>query len=265
MQGFVADLLAQQGALVEPIEPEGLEVLAPPPVQQALGGERAVPAGVRRDAACRCASASGSRATGSTGSDRLARRQGRWARLVLRPELRRPRIRNGCWSTRWCWTTRRSGCSTWCRPGPVIWCWISAIPLCPTRSAMACCGLASIWRPARCPTPCWSRSRPGSMRRSADAALPDEAELPPAWERSRLLELVDRALHPRLDAALAPFVKGLRRRLEPRSGAALRRTTTTSIARRRAACPRWPKAIAGRRREEQRSEAIRREYHAKMR
>ena len=37
MQGFVADLLTQQGALVEPIEPEGLEVLAPLPVQQALG------------------------------------------------------------------------------------------------------------------------------------------------------------------------------------------------------------------------------------
>ena len=37
MQSFVADLLTQQGALVEPIEPEGLEVLAPPPVQQALG------------------------------------------------------------------------------------------------------------------------------------------------------------------------------------------------------------------------------------
>src|SRR5215472_4020021 len=37
MQGFVADLLTQLGALVEPIEPEGLEVLAPPPVQHALG------------------------------------------------------------------------------------------------------------------------------------------------------------------------------------------------------------------------------------
>ena len=31
MQGFVAGLLTQQGALVELIEPEGLEVLAPPP------------------------------------------------------------------------------------------------------------------------------------------------------------------------------------------------------------------------------------------
>ena len=37
MQGFVADLLRHEGALVEAVEPEGLEVLAPPPVQQALG------------------------------------------------------------------------------------------------------------------------------------------------------------------------------------------------------------------------------------
>ena len=37
MQGFVAALLRHEGALVEPIDPEGLEVLAPPPVQHALG------------------------------------------------------------------------------------------------------------------------------------------------------------------------------------------------------------------------------------
>jgi hypothetical protein len=37
MQGFVAALLRHEGALVETIEPEGLEVLAPPPVQNALG------------------------------------------------------------------------------------------------------------------------------------------------------------------------------------------------------------------------------------
>jgi len=35
MQSFVADLLTQQGALVEPIEPEALEVLAPPSVHSA--------------------------------------------------------------------------------------------------------------------------------------------------------------------------------------------------------------------------------------
>jgi hypothetical protein len=37
MQGFVADLLRSQDALVEPIEPEGLDVLAPASVQRALG------------------------------------------------------------------------------------------------------------------------------------------------------------------------------------------------------------------------------------
>ena len=86
----------------------------------------------------------------------------------------RRRIRNGCSSTRLCWTMRRSGCSTSRRPGPATWCWISASPLCRTRSAMACCGLASIWRPARCRTPCWSRSRPGSMRRGWMRRCPAE-------------------------------------------------------------------------------------------
>ncbi|MDQ2801532.1 MAG: hypothetical protein M3Y41_02155, partial [Pseudomonadota bacterium] len=33
----MAELLTARGALVEPIEPEGLEVLAPPPVRDALG------------------------------------------------------------------------------------------------------------------------------------------------------------------------------------------------------------------------------------
>ena len=37
LQSFVADLLARDGALVERIDPEGLEVLAPGPVQNALG------------------------------------------------------------------------------------------------------------------------------------------------------------------------------------------------------------------------------------
>ena len=37
MQGFVAALLRHEGALVETIDPEGLEVLAPPSAQQTLG------------------------------------------------------------------------------------------------------------------------------------------------------------------------------------------------------------------------------------
>ena len=37
VRSFVSALLQHEGALVEAIEPEGLEVLAPPPVQRALG------------------------------------------------------------------------------------------------------------------------------------------------------------------------------------------------------------------------------------
>src|ERR1700733_4972489 len=37
MQDFVEALLLHQGALVEPIEPDGLEVIAPPEIQRALG------------------------------------------------------------------------------------------------------------------------------------------------------------------------------------------------------------------------------------
>ncbi len=46
------------------------------------------------------------------------------------------------------------------------------------------------------------------------SAEPPEAALPPMWERARLLDLVDRALRPRLDSALAPFIKALHRCLD---------------------------------------------------
>jgi hypothetical protein len=82
MQGFVAALLRHEGALVEAIEPEGLEVLAPPPVQLALGVAElsrlgfgtTLPAAAQRvgmegDWLERCA--------------RLLGPQGRWTRRVL--------------------------------------------------------------------------------------------------------------------------------------------------------------------------------------
>jgi hypothetical protein len=43
--------------------------------------------------------------------------------------------------------------------------------------------------------------------------LPQDAELPLIWDRPRVLDLVARALPARLDDALAPFLKGMRRRL----------------------------------------------------
>ena len=93
MQRFVAALLRHEDALVEPIEPEGLDVLAPPPVQQALGiGELArlgfgstLPPGAQR--------------VGIEGDwlDRFARLlgpRGRWMRRVVSPDTKaagRPR------------------------------------------------------------------------------------------------------------------------------------------------------------------------------
>jgi len=37
LQQFVAELLEERGAAVEPVEPEGLDVLAPPDVREMLG------------------------------------------------------------------------------------------------------------------------------------------------------------------------------------------------------------------------------------
>ncbi len=46
-----------------------------------------------------------------------------------------------------------------------------------------------------------------------DNDLPADAALPPDWERARVIDRVRRALPWRVEAALAPFVTGLRRRL----------------------------------------------------
>ena len=97
----------------------------------------------------------------------------------------------------------------------------------------------------------------------ADAPLPDGANVPSVWERSRLLDLVNRALSPRLDAALAPFVKGLHRRL----GRDQERLYSYHNDLHREAALRLSalgKDDAGRQREEKRNEAIRREYQAKL-
>jgi hypothetical protein len=106
------------------------------------------------------------------------------------------------------------------------------------------------------------RITPGAVA-GADAALPTDADLPPDWERSRLLELINRALYPRLDSALAPFVKGLRRRL----GRDQERLYSFHNDLHREAARRLSQLAegdVGRQREQKRSEAIQREYSAKL-
>jgi len=96
-----------------------------------------------------------------------------------------------------------------------------------------------------------------------DAALPANAGLPAAWEQNRLLGLVERALYPRLDSALAPFVKGLRRRLDRDQ----ERLYSYHNDLHREAIRRLSLLAEGdssREREERRLEAIQREYLAKL-
>jgi hypothetical protein len=97
----------------------------------------------------------------------------------------------------------------------------------------------------------------------AGEAPPEDADLPAIWDRPRLLGLLARALPPRLDAALDPFVAGLRRRLgRDQERLHLYHNDLHHEAMRRAL------ALAAddprRRREEERAAAIGREYRAKL-
>src|ERR1700735_1343464 len=82
MQRFVAELLTAEGALVEQIEPEGLEAVVPPSLQCMLGvpelcrlgfgttlPDRGTPVGIESDWLERCGRAMGER--------------GRWSKCVL--------------------------------------------------------------------------------------------------------------------------------------------------------------------------------------
>jgi hypothetical protein len=100
-------------------------------------------------------------------------------------------------------------------------------------------------------------------RLEPDTEVPEQADLPPVWDRDRVAELIRKALPPRLDVALDPFIKGLRRRLV-RDQDRLHRyhNDLHHEAMSRAAV--LPKGDAKRVREEQRAEAISREYRAKL-
>ena len=266
MQGFVASLLRHEGALVEAIEPEGLEVLAPPPVQQALGLSElsrlgfgaTLPPGAER--------------VGLEGDwiDRLAR--------VLGPDGR--------------WTRRVA-------PGA------SKPPGDPERLLGQALVLDNATFRLLDVSPAWTRYLLLDFRASAvsddkrdftlrlginlatgvllpDAMLPpmaralDEPDaagdglpppsptlLPTPWERTRVLALLARALPPRLQTALDPFIKGLRRRLA-RDGDRLHgyHNDLRREALSRAAA--LPGDDPRRRREEQRAEAAAREYQTKL-
>jgi hypothetical protein len=97
----------------------------------------------------------------------------------------------------------------------------------------------------------------------AEAALPPDAELPALWDRARVAEVVQRALPPRLEAALHPFVIGMRRRLGRDQERLYRyHNDLHHEAMRRAVA--LPDGDPKRTREDQRAAAVEREYRAKL-
>ena len=262
LRNFVADLLRHEDALVEPIEPEGLEVLAPSQVQRALGvGElsrlgfgTSLPPGARR--------------VGMEGDwlDRFGRllgARGQWTRVALAADARMPAdpervlghelaLDNAtfrlldvtpAWTRYLVMDFRASAVSDDKRD------FITRIGVNLATGALPDAIIAALGRFLDQP--------------ELTVAEPPEAELPPMWDRARIGSLVARALSPRLDAALTPFVKGLRRRLT-RDQDRLHRYHNDlyhqAMVRALGLAEGDPKRL----REERRAEAIDREYRAKL-
>jgi hypothetical protein len=267
MQGFVADLLRHEGALVDAIEPDGLEVLAPPHVQRVLGvGELSrlgfgagLPPAARR--------------VGIEGDwldcfSRLLGPQGRVVRHVVHTAARSPgdpervldrelvldnatfRLRgvSPAWTRYLLLDFRASAVSDDKRD------FIVRLGVNLATGALPDAVLAAV-------TPAFEHPAPGGD--PADFVLPQDAELPTLWDRPRLLGLVGRALPLRLEAALAPFVVGMRRRLgRDQDRLHLYHNDLYRDAMRRALA--LTDGDPKRRREELRAEAIGREYRAKL-
>jgi len=271
MQGFVTDLLRHEGALVEAVEPEGLEVLAPRPVQQALGlGELSrlgfggtLPPGAQR--------------VGLEGDwlDRFAQvlgPRGRWTWRVLSAPSRAPGDPGSVLGQELVLdnaTFRLLDVSpAWTRY-LVLDFRISAVSddkrdfTLRLGVNLATGALPDAVLAALAPTPDAPAGETALGGSGFDAVMPDDAALPAPWERTRLLGLVGRALPPRVETALAPFVKALRRRL----GRDQDRLHDYHNGLHREAVLRALVLAEGdprRRREEQRAEAIGREYRAKL-
>ena len=211
MQGFVADLLTQGGALVEPIEPEGLAVMAPPAMQGMLGVDEfcrfgfgaTLPAGAQRV---------------GIESDWLSRfegvmaQRGRWSRQVICPPTRKApdagplldrelvldnatcRLLDAApaWTRYLVLEFRFTALSDEKREG--------------TRSLAINLATGAI-------VDALSERLEPSAGLDDDTTPPDDSALPADWERGRLIDRIRRALPWRVESALAPFVTGLRRRL----------------------------------------------------
>lgn len=262
LQRFVTDLLEREGALAEPIDPDGLEVLAPPHLQRSmrlpeicrLGFGAGTPDGAQRvgidaDWLERFAGAIGER--------------GRWTRRVLCPDnpplsgaerMLEHDLQIGnapfrligagpAWTRYLIFDFRFTARSDEQREGAL-------------RLGLNLATGASLDGVLDRLAPCLAEGGP-------DAALPDGVQLPPSWNREPVLKFIDRAVRPRLERLLEPFIKSLRRRLlrDQQRLHDFHNDLHREAIRRMAALP---NGHEGHRREQQRIAAIAAEYRAKI-
>jgi hypothetical protein len=267
MQNFVADLLRHEGALVEAIEPDGLEVLAPPHVQRSLGvGELSrLGFGAKLPPSAQRVGIEGDWLDSFT---RLLGSRGRAVRHIVWTVARPPgdpeRVLSHelvldnatfrllgvspAWTRYLLLDFRASAVSDDKRD------FIVRLGVNLATGALPDAVLAAVTAAVDHPSP---------GQDLADPVLPEDADLPVLWDRPRLLTLIERALPLRLEAALGPFVMGMRRRLcrdQDRLHQYHNDLHRDAMGRALA----LPEDDPKRRREELRAEAIGREYRAKL-
>lgn len=262
MQDFVKALLRHRGALVEPIEPEGLEVMAPPDVQKALGVDElsrlgfgatmppmARRVGMEGDWLNRFAALLG--AEGRYTQRTLvvnAKSPGDPERvlgheLVLDNATYRLLDVSPAWTRYVVMDFRATAVSDDKRD------FITRVGVNLATGAL--------------PDAILSAVAPMLDIAGAEADEAEPTGLPPLWDRARLVGLVSQALPPRLEVALFPFIKGMRRRLsrdEDRLHRYHNDLYQEALRRMAGLAEGDPKRV----REEQRAEAIGREYRAKL-
>ena len=214
MQRFVMALLTEAGALVEPITPDGLEVLAGPDLQQTLGigelarlgfgttlPERSRRIGIESDWLGRCAQLIGERGRHAL---RLVRPDARKApdaervleqEFVLENAVARLVGQAPAWTRYIVPSFRFTALSDEKREG------LLRLPVNLATGAMPDAMLARLDDLSEAAAP-------------EEDAGPEAAALPGNWPAAQLAEHLRNALPWRVEAALAPFLKGLLRRLD---------------------------------------------------
>jgi hypothetical protein len=211
MHSFVAALLAAEGALVEPIEPDGLEALVSPSLQQALGvGElcrfgfgATLPDGAQRV---------GIESDWLVRFARVLGERGRWDRRVLDHGVRKvpdaERLLDQELTLENATFRLLDSASAWTRHLLLSFRYTALSDEKREGTQCLAINLATGAMPEALPQRLADWPDDG-----VDATLPEGVALPPDWDHARLVDRVRLALPWRVETAVAPFVAGLRRRL----------------------------------------------------